>query len=60
MDFKQWMREVDAAMIALVGVSSGDIADWLYYDAFEAGVDPAEAAQEALEADDLYSMFFGG
>jgi hypothetical protein len=46
--FQAWMREVDAAMEAEVGMGHADLPDWNYRDAFDDGMDAADAADEAL------------
>ncbi|HEY6013342.1 MAG TPA: hypothetical protein VIU37_05025 [Candidatus Limnocylindrales bacterium] len=51
--FALWLANVDARMARMVGVGHGDIADWQWWDSYEAGDSPRAAAVEALEADDL-------
>jgi hypothetical protein len=58
-DFALWLALVDNAMARTVGVGHRDIGDWTWRDAFDAGTRPTEAAREALEADDTYSLLFG-
>jgi Family of unknown function (DUF5419) len=47
--FEQWMAEVDEVLVKKVGVSSADLPDWTYRDAFDQGSTPEEAADEAIE-----------
>jgi hypothetical protein len=49
MSFLAWMRKVDAALEARCGLTSGDLADFAYRDAFEDECDPEEVADEVLE-----------
>ena len=51
MDFQAWMKKVDEHMTRLSSLDSRCIADWCYYDAFEGGDTPEEAAEQALLAD---------
>lgn len=55
-----WLANVDHRMGRLVGLGHRDIGDWTWWDAYEAGVSPRDAAREALEADDTYQALFGG
>lgn len=48
MTFEQWMKKVNAKLVATCGLESSDLADIAYYDLFEDGLSPAEAAKEAL------------
>jgi hypothetical protein len=58
--FGLWLALVDARIVRRVGVGLFDLADWNMRDAYESGASPREAAQEALESDDLYASFVGG
>ena len=49
--FEKWMAAVDKHIDSMLGLSSRDIADFPYRDAFEAGTTPQEAAKSALEAE---------
>jgi hypothetical protein len=48
--FDVWMSEVDAALVRKIGVSSSDLPDFCYRDAYDEGFTPEEAADEAIEA----------
>lgn len=48
--FGEWMKKVDAAFEAKLGVSSRDLPDFHYRDLFDDGEAPAEAVQSWLEA----------
>ena len=56
MTFEEWMRDVDLAVEAISGVSTLDLPDWGYRDAFEDGLTADEAADAILEENefDLY------
>lgn len=58
--FALWMLLVDRRIMRRVGVTSRDLSDFNSWDCYEAGYSPAEAAEECLEGDDTYQMFFGG
>ena len=49
--FETWMQKVDSAVIRLAGVSVHDLADQFFYDWFEDGITPAQAARLALESE---------
>jgi hypothetical protein len=50
MQFAEWMRRVDEAVEAEVGLSVHDLEDASFADWFEDGVRPATAAKRALRA----------
>lgn len=50
-EFRDWMSEVDVVISRVCGLTSNDIADWRWRDAFEDGTEPKEAAMEALAED---------
>jgi hypothetical protein len=58
--FGLWLALVDARIVRRVGIGLFDLADWNMRDAYESGSSPRDAAQEALESDDLYASFVGG
>lgn len=47
--FEQFMDEVDTHIAGMVGLTSEDLEDYCYYDAWEAGVGPYECAVEVIE-----------
>lgn len=49
--FEAFMMAVDRAIAAKVGLTSRDLADWMYWDAWEDGMMPKQAAREALAAE---------
>jgi hypothetical protein len=51
-EFRMYMRRVDACLEARIGLSSGDLPDACYRDMFEGGMEPMEAAKEAIAAAD--------
>ncbi|AKF14253.1 hypothetical protein SEA_LUCHADOR_89 [Mycobacterium phage Luchador] len=48
MTYEQWMRHVDALLMRAWGVTSGDIADRLWYDAWESGESPAQVVRDII------------
>jgi len=48
--FEKWMAAVDKHIDSMLGLSSRDIADFPYRDAFEAGTTPQEAAISSIRA----------
>lgn len=55
MDFKTWMRQVNAVVNRSVGCSVFDLEDWCWRDAYDEGYTPEEAAEEALEEMAVYT-----
>jgi hypothetical protein len=49
--FEQWMKDVDSAMDRICGLSSNDISDFCYRDAYDDGRKASSVAREALQAD---------
>lgn len=62
--FDMWMVAVDRAVYDIAGVSVHDLSDAGYWDAWAAGVSPADMARDALANDDLFGAIaddlFGG
>lgn len=48
MTFKEYMREVDLALVQVCGLTHSDLADYAYYDAYEAELEPREVALDVL------------
>ena len=48
MSFTEWLNEVDLQTMKRVGCSVHDLPDFSSRDMFDAGIDPDEAAEEAL------------
>ncbi|QGH78094.1 hypothetical protein SEA_LONEWOLF_93 [Mycobacterium phage LoneWolf] len=48
MTFEQWLKHVDGLLLMVWGVTSGDIADRLWRDAYDDGVTPAEMVNEIV------------
>lgn len=49
--FTAWMAKVDAAIAKKCdGLTSSDLPDFMYCDAFEDGASPAQAAKAAIAA----------
>lgn len=51
--FQQWRAAVDKILLAKVGMSADDLADFNSYDAWDSEMTPDEGARECLESDDL-------
>lgn len=47
--FDDWMAQVDHELINRCGLSSHDLPDTYYYDMYDDGVSPKEAAEEAYD-----------
>lgn len=47
--FRDYLTAVDVALIKLCGMSSADLPDWCYHDAFSDGIPAARAARLALK-----------
>lgn len=48
--FEQWLREVDRAVVAKVGLSYQDLPDCCYRDWYDQGVSPKGAASRAIRS----------
>lgn len=46
--FAEWMRAVDAALVAKCGMDSRDLADCSYFDWYEDGMSAKAAANKAV------------
>ncbi len=44
------MAACDEVLVRRVGVSSADLPDWTYHDAYSEGMTPTEAATAVIEA----------
>jgi hypothetical protein len=52
LNFEQWMQQVDKYISAKCGgMTSGDLADYCYADAYDDGASPAKAARAAIKAE---------
>lgn len=58
--FALYLRIVDGWLYREAGVTHRDLSDWTWRIAFDEGVRPKHAAEEALENDDTYSMVVSG
>ena len=47
--FPEWMKRVDRAISARLGLGANDLADQPYADWWESGMTPKEAAEEAIQ-----------
>lgn len=48
--FESWMKEVNAYVQARIGLTADDLPDCCYRDWFDDGVEPKEAARNAIKA----------
>ncbi|QBP30569.1 hypothetical protein SEA_CHARM_88 [Mycobacterium phage Charm] len=48
MTFEQWMKHVDGLLLKVWGVTSGDIADRLWHDAYDNGDSPAAVVRQIV------------
>lgn len=51
MTFERWKAAVNEQLDRLIGLSTDDLADAPYYDMFEDGDTPLQAARSALRAE---------
>lgn len=51
--FEKWMSRTDAALLAVSGLSSTCLPDAAYWDMWDEGCSPVEAAQSVLEENDF-------
>lgn len=50
-NYDEWLRQVDAVIMYLVGLTHDDLADQPWRDWHESGMLPREAAREALKSE---------
>ena len=55
--FAEWLKDVDAEVSAQIGLSYRDLADYMFRDAFDDGLNPAHVALDVIANDDTFSMF---
>lgn len=48
MSFERWMDAVDRVLEGMLGINTRDLADIEYWDLWNSGASPQEAADEAL------------
>jgi hypothetical protein len=53
-DFKTWMNKVDGWLYKKCGLTSNDLADFCYRDAYDNGERPASIGKRVLEAEGYY------
>lgn len=53
--FGLWLALVDQRLSRTFGIGLFDLADWPIRDAYDDGLSPKDAAQLALDSDDLYA-----
>ena len=54
--FATWWLMVDRACMRKIGLTTHDIADYTWRDAYDDGMSPSDALADALASDDIYSM----
>lgn len=54
MTFESWKKSVDLAVVKLCGLSADDLPDAPYYDWYEKGTMPAQAAKKAIRLAKTY------
>lgn len=54
MSFNQWMSKVNRHVTNTAGLGVADLSDQPFYDWWEEGVTPSEAAEMTLEDNDFY------
>lgn len=52
--FEEWMAAVDRAIQSKVGLSSSDLADWPFRDAYDSGEAPGSVARALLRSEGFY------
>jgi hypothetical protein len=50
MTWEEWKEAVDVWLFRYLDLTSDDLPDWSYRDAFDQGMSPADAAKEAVQA----------
>lgn len=58
--FAAWLLVADVICVRTVGVSIFDLSEWMWRDAYDAGVKPGAAVRDAVRADDTFAMLLGG
>ena len=48
--FEKWMILVEQAMLDKCGMGPDDLPDWAYRDAYDGGLTPNQAANQAINA----------
>lgn len=48
MTFDQWMQAVDAALLEMTGLRSGDFYDWCYWDCWHDDECPRDVALDVM------------
>lgn len=57
--FEQWMKKVDGILASrLCGMSSGDLPDRMYRDAYDGEITPEEYVNEEFGDGDDYDMMY--
>ena len=60
-EFQEWMKEVDKLLGNSVGMTSDELPDYLYRDAFDDDLEPDEVYGDVLhQAHDCFGLFWEG
>lgn len=59
MTYEEWKRKVDDHIYSICGLSSDDLGDWAYADAYARNMRPELAGRKAMLASG-FGMFKGG
>ena len=49
MTFENFMATVDGHLIRMIGISSGDLPDFLYWDAWDEEANPLDVALDVMD-----------
>lgn len=49
MSYTEWKQQVDKELVKEIGLTSDDLPDWRFFDAFEEGQEPKEVAMELIQ-----------
>ena len=53
LEYREWMSKIDRILRNTIGITTDDLADFCSRDLYDDGVSPFDAAQEALDNDDM-------
>lgn len=52
--FEQWMDDVNAELLSQMGLTSDDLPDYTYYDAYTDGMAICDVVEEVMENAEYY------
>jgi len=47
--FEEWKKKVDESLLKKCNMACDDLPDWDYWNAWDAGVTPSEAAKQVIK-----------